>query len=136
VIHRDDEREDYHGIPLRAEYLMTETWIKERGQKWRLGADTTLMSLQRPTGNHDERESCFGEYEGHYRAAPGSRLYHFDATVIICWATREGGSSVALGAGDGRRILHPPASRATANYSGATAATGSLISWTGARVKI
>src|SRR5450755_4245365 len=35
VIHRDDERENYHGQQLRAEYLMTETWLKQRGD-WRL----------------------------------------------------------------------------------------------------
>src|SRR5258708_29552969 len=35
LVHKDDERENYHGIPLRADYLMTETWIKEGGD-WRL----------------------------------------------------------------------------------------------------
>src|ERR1700733_12240465 len=35
VVHKDDERENYHGIPLRADYLMTETWVKE-GADWRL----------------------------------------------------------------------------------------------------
>src|SRR5882757_3276605 len=33
VVHKDDERENYHGIPLRADYLMTETWLKE-GADW------------------------------------------------------------------------------------------------------
>ena len=28
VVHLDDERENYHGIPLQANYLMTETWLK------------------------------------------------------------------------------------------------------------
>lgn len=35
VIHRDDEREIYHGISLHADYLMTETWLR-RGGAWRL----------------------------------------------------------------------------------------------------
>jgi ketosteroid isomerase-like protein len=35
VVHRDDEREDYHGVRLRAEYLMTETWLR-RADGWRL----------------------------------------------------------------------------------------------------
>jgi ketosteroid isomerase-like protein len=35
VIHRDNEYETYHGIQLRAQYLMTETWIRQRGS-WRL----------------------------------------------------------------------------------------------------
>ncbi len=36
VVHADDERENYHGIPLRANYLMTETWLNQGGD-WRLG---------------------------------------------------------------------------------------------------
>jgi ketosteroid isomerase-like protein len=35
VIHRDDEREDFHGVKLHADYLMTETWLRRAGE-WRL----------------------------------------------------------------------------------------------------
>lgn len=35
VVHRDDEREIYHGIELRAKYIMSETWLV-RGNEWRL----------------------------------------------------------------------------------------------------
>jgi ketosteroid isomerase-like protein len=35
VIQRDDEREDYHGLPLHADYLMTETWLRQ-GRAWKL----------------------------------------------------------------------------------------------------
>ena len=35
VIHRDNEFESYHGIQLRAQYLMTETWTHQGGA-WRL----------------------------------------------------------------------------------------------------
>jgi ketosteroid isomerase-like protein len=35
VRHRDDERELYHGQPLHARYLMTETWLRRAGA-WKL----------------------------------------------------------------------------------------------------
>ncbi|THD63459.1 DUF4440 domain-containing protein [Phenylobacterium sp.] len=35
VIHRDDEREDFHGLQLHADYLMSETWQRMKGV-WRL----------------------------------------------------------------------------------------------------
>jgi ketosteroid isomerase-like protein len=68
VIHRDDEREVYHGIPLHADYLMTETWLR-RGGQWRLAqvhayvvaADPPAVAI--PAARLDE-------YVGSYRAAP------------------------------------------------------------------
>jgi hypothetical protein len=35
VVHWDDEREDYHGVPLHADYLMSETWLR-MDNDWRL----------------------------------------------------------------------------------------------------
>jgi hypothetical protein len=35
VVHRDDERETFHGVQLHAEYLMSETWLRLGGE-WRL----------------------------------------------------------------------------------------------------
>ena len=68
VVHRDDEREDYHGVPLHADYLMTETWIK-LAAGWRLAMvhayvvakDPPPITL--PSGSLDE-------YVGRYQAAP------------------------------------------------------------------
>lgn len=36
VWHRDDERETFHGIRLRAQYLMSETWVRGPGGDWKL----------------------------------------------------------------------------------------------------
>src|SRR5258708_20442136 len=68
IVHKDDERENYHGIPLRADYLMTETWIKEGGD-WRLALVHVYVVPKDPpaiklTANR------LAEYEGRYRAAP------------------------------------------------------------------
>jgi ketosteroid isomerase-like protein len=68
VIHRDDERENYHGQPLHAAYLMTETWRREN-KNWKLwmvhayvvNNDPPSMAL--PLDKLDE-------YVGRYRAAP------------------------------------------------------------------
>src|SRR5215472_7407363 len=35
VLHKDDERENYFGIQLHANYIMTETWLC-RGGQWQL----------------------------------------------------------------------------------------------------
>ena len=35
VVHRDDEREDFHGLPMHADYIMSETWLRMSGE-WRL----------------------------------------------------------------------------------------------------
>ena len=68
VIHRDDERENYHGISLRAQYLMTETWLR-RGGEWRLALVHAYVvaidppALAVPAARLDQ-------YVGAYRAAP------------------------------------------------------------------
>ncbi len=67
VVHKDDERENYHGIALRADYLMTETWLKE-GADWRLALVHVYVvakdppAIKRPASELDE-------YAGKYRAA-------------------------------------------------------------------
>jgi hypothetical protein len=74
VIHRDDEREVYHGIPLHAGYLMTETWLW-RGGAWKLAlihayvvaADPPAISLPAAT---------LDAYVGRYRLAS-------DVTYVI-----------------------------------------------------
>jgi hypothetical protein len=49
VIHRDDERETYHGAPLRAGYLTTETWVKQGGD-WKLVlAHTYVVAVDPPS---------------------------------------------------------------------------------------
>jgi ketosteroid isomerase-like protein len=68
VVHKDDERESYHGIPLRADYLMTETWVKE-GAEWRLALVHVYVVAKDPPAIKTTA-SRLAEYEGRYRAAP------------------------------------------------------------------
>jgi hypothetical protein len=68
VVHKDDEREDYHGIPLRADYLMTETWVKE-GAEWRLALVHVYVVAKDPPAIKIPAKRL-AEYEGRYRAAP------------------------------------------------------------------
>jgi Domain of unknown function (DUF4440) len=68
VVHKDDEREDYHGIPLRADYLMTETWVKE-GAEWRLALVHVYVVAKDPPAIKTPANRL-AEYEGRYRAAP------------------------------------------------------------------
>ncbi len=68
VVHKDDERENYHGIPLHADYLMTETWIKE-GADWRLAMVHVYVVAKDPPAIKTP-PAALAEYEGRYRAAP------------------------------------------------------------------
>jgi hypothetical protein len=68
VVHKDDERENYHGIPLRADYLITETWIKE-GADWRLALVHVYVVAKDPPAIKTP-PNLLAEYEGRYRAAP------------------------------------------------------------------
>jgi ketosteroid isomerase-like protein len=67
VIHRDDEREDYHGIPLHADYLMTETWLR-RGGQWRLALVHAYVVAEDPPAVAVPA-ARLDEYVGSYRAA-------------------------------------------------------------------
>jgi ketosteroid isomerase-like protein len=66
VLLRMDEREDYHGQPLHADYLLTETWMRQ-GEAWRLelvhayvvAKDPPAVSL--PASRLDE---YVGRYDG------------------------------------------------------------------------
>ncbi|MEO7205211.1 MAG: DUF4440 domain-containing protein [Steroidobacteraceae bacterium] len=68
VVHKDDERENYHGILLQAGYLMTETWIKE-GADWRLALVHVYVAAKDPPAIKTPAKLLAG-YEGRYRAAP------------------------------------------------------------------
>jgi Domain of unknown function (DUF4440) len=67
VIHKDDERENYHGIALHADYLMTETWLKE-GAEWHLAIVHAYVVAKDPPAIKASVKAL-GEYEGRYRAA-------------------------------------------------------------------
>jgi ketosteroid isomerase-like protein len=72
VVEKLDEHEDYHGLPLRAGYLITETWLRQEG-RWRLALvhayvvnpDPPAIALPAAT---------LDEYAGRY-AGPGGMVY-------------------------------------------------------------
>ena len=68
VIHRDDEREDYHGLALRAGYIMTETWVCQAGA-WKLAMVHAYVERADPP-TIAVPEADLNAYVGHYVAAP------------------------------------------------------------------
>ncbi len=93
VVHRDDEREDYHGIPLQANYLMTETWLKQ-GTEWRLAMVHAYVVAKDPPAMTVPGKSL-DEYEGRYRAAADlAYVIHRHGDHLV--AQRDGGPSVLL----------------------------------------
>jgi hypothetical protein len=66
VIHRDDEREDFHGVKLHADYLMTETWLRMGGE-WRLAmVHAYAVAVDPPAVSLPP--SMLDSYVGSYRA--------------------------------------------------------------------
>ena len=68
VIHKDDERENYHGIMLRAGYLTTETWLCRAGA-WKLAMIHTYVEAKDPPAVPASVSTLKG-YTGRYVAAP------------------------------------------------------------------
>ncbi len=68
VIHKDDERENYHGIALRAGYLTTESWLC-RDRQWKLAMVHTYAEAKDPPAVTIPRK-VLHDYEGRYAAAP------------------------------------------------------------------
>jgi hypothetical protein len=68
VIHRDDERETFHGQALTATYLTTETWVRQQGQ-WKL-ALAHVYVVNRDPPSIDLSTVALDEYVGRYAAAP------------------------------------------------------------------
>jgi ketosteroid isomerase-like protein len=67
VIHRDDERENYHGQQLHAEYLTTETWLKTSGE-WKLAMVHAYAVAKDPPAIAMS-STALDEYVGRYSAA-------------------------------------------------------------------
>lgn len=68
VIHKDDEHENYHGIPLHAVYLTTETWLCRNGQ-WKLALAHIYVEAKDPP-EIALPATELDQYVGRYRAAP------------------------------------------------------------------
>jgi ketosteroid isomerase-like protein len=93
VVHMDDERENYHGIPLKANYLMTETWLKKDAE-WRLAMVHAYVVAKDPPAVTAPVPSLI-EYEGRYRAAADLEyVIHSAGDHLI--AERRGRPSVSL----------------------------------------
>ena len=66
VIHRDDEKEQYHGQNLTAQYLMTETWQRQSGD-WKLLQVHAYSVLKEPPSVSlpgPELDEYVGRYQG------------------------------------------------------------------------
>ena len=68
VIHRDDEKEQYHGQNLTAQYLMTETWQRQTGT-WKLLQVHAYSVLKEPPAI-SLSASQLDEYIGRYQGGP------------------------------------------------------------------
>ncbi|NKJ19579.1 DUF4440 domain-containing protein [Dyella sp. SG609] len=71
VIHRDEEREMFHGQALLAHYLMTETWRLERNE-WKLASAHVYVVNDDPPAIALPAAKL-AEYTGRYQAAPDLR---------------------------------------------------------------
>ena len=82
VIHLDDEQETYHGQPLKAQYLTTETWRRDNGE-WKLYLVHTYAVLKDPpsiTLPTKELE----QYVGRYAGAPDlTYVIRFDGQRLV-----------------------------------------------------
>lgn len=67
VVHRDEERENYHGQRLHAAYLMTETWLRRHGE-WRLALVHAYVIAKDPPAVALPA-TVLDDYVGRYSAA-------------------------------------------------------------------
>jgi ketosteroid isomerase-like protein len=72
VVQKLDEREDYHGLPLRAGYLVTETWLRQEG-RWRLALVHAYVVQPDPPAT-GLPAATLDDYVGRY-AGPGGLVY-------------------------------------------------------------
>jgi hypothetical protein len=72
VVMRLDEHEDYFGVPLRAKYLMTETWVRQSGD-WRLALVHAYVVPKDPPAVPVPAAALEG-YSGRY-AGPNGTIY-------------------------------------------------------------
>lgn len=68
VVHRDEERESFHGQALLAHYLMTENWRLEAGE-WKLASAHVYVVNDDPPAV-SLPAARLADYAGRYEAAP------------------------------------------------------------------
>jgi len=93
VVMRVDEHEDYYGLPLRAGYLMTETWLR-RAQTWRLAMAHAWVVAPDPPAI-ELLASALEEYVGRY-AGPGGQAYEIRREAEGLVGGRVGGTMRAM----------------------------------------
>jgi len=104
VVLRIDEHEDYFGLPLRAGYLMTETWLRQAGA-WRLAMTHAWVVAPDPPAI-ELPASAMEEYVGRY-AGPGGQVYEIRREAEGLVAGRAGGTMRPLRA-EMRDVLFVP----------------------------
>jgi hypothetical protein len=72
VVHRDAEHEVWHGVPLDAQYLMSETWVRQRGE-WRLAQVHAQVARKDPPET-SLPSATLDAYAGRYRLTDGVEL--------------------------------------------------------------
>jgi hypothetical protein len=93
VVHRDAERENYHGQQLHAEYLMTETWLRQ-GRDWKLALVHAYVVAKDPPAVAIPA-GALAEYAGRYSAAP-DLIYVIQRDGNQLFGGREAGARYAL----------------------------------------
>ena len=91
VVHKDDEFEDFHGHSLKASYLMSETWLRRKGE-WRLALVHVYVVATDPP-EISPPLSKMDDYVGQYSAGPD-----------LTWIIRREGNHL-FGGSDGRTPL-------------------------------
>lgn len=91
VVHKDDEFENFHGHSLMASYLMSETWVRRKGD-WRLALVHAYVVAPDPP-EISLPPAKLDDYVGHYSAGPD-----------LIWIIRREGDRL-LGGADGQTPL-------------------------------
>jgi hypothetical protein len=92
VVHRDDEREQYFGSSLQAQYLMTETWQLSKGH-WKLRVvHAAAIPVDAPTITLSSEK--LDQFVGTYRAGTLTYVIRRDATRLF--GGRPGGPEAEL----------------------------------------
>ena len=72
VVHRDAEHEVWHGVPLDAQYLMSETWVRLKGE-WRLAQVHAQVARKDPPETVLPA-AALDAYAGRYRLTDGVEI--------------------------------------------------------------
>jgi ketosteroid isomerase-like protein len=105
VFHRDDETEDYHGHLLKAQYLMTEAWVKG-ADGWKVTLWHAYVVAKDPPAI-EVAPAVLDAYVGRYRAGPGLKDYVITRDGNDLSGGREGGTRVAIKVESGDVLFRP-----------------------------